>query len=98
MSDSIWNATQGLRSFMFQNVYNNPKAKGEEKKVKVMVKSLYEYYISHVEEMPEEFVHMIKQSGEIPHRVVCDYISGMSDPYSVAVYEELFVPSFWNCR
>ena len=96
MSDAIQNATKGLRSFMFQNVYSNPKAKGEEKKVKVMVKALYEYYVSHIEEMPEEFVHMIEKEGEEVHRVVCDYISGMSDPYSVAVYEELFVPSFWN--
>ncbi len=97
MSPAIWEATQGLRSFMFQNVYNNPKAKGEEKKVKVMVKALYEYYSSHVEEMPEEFVHMICQEGESVQQVVCDYISGMSDPYSVAVYQQLFVPSFWNC-
>jgi len=29
-------------------------------------------------------------------RAVCDYISGMSDRYAIAVYNDLFVPRAWQ--
>lgn len=96
MSEDIAEAMTGLRSFMFKNVYSNPVAKGEEKKAKTMLKSLYEYYLEHLEEMPEEYIWLIKEKNEKAQRVVCDYIAGMSDQYSVRKFEELFVPSFWK--
>ena len=38
----------------------------------------------------------ITQLGESPERVVCDYIAGMSDQYSVSKFEEIFVPKSWK--
>lgn len=96
MSDDINSAMSGLRKFMFENVYSNPLAKGEEKKAKRMLISLYDYYLNHQEEMPEEYIWMIKEKNQKAERVVCDYIAGMSDQYSVRKFEELFVPSFWK--
>ena len=96
MSKDIGEAMTGLRRFMFENVYSNPVAKGEEKKAKTMLKSLYEYYLKHVEDMPEEYVWLIEEKNQKAERVVCDYIAGMSDQYSVRKFEELFVPTFWK--
>lgn len=96
MSEEISSAMSGLRRFMFENVYSNPLAKGEEKKAKRMLVSLYDYYLAHQEEMPEEYVFMIREKNQKSERVVCDYIAGMSDQYSVRKFEELFVPSFWK--
>ena len=96
MSDDIAEAMKNIREFMFKNVYLNTVAKGQEAKAKKMIIYLYEYYLKHIEEMPEEYVWMINELGERPERVVCDYIAGMSDQYSVIKFEELFVPLFWK--
>ncbi len=97
MTDDISEAMSGLRNFMFENVYSNPVAKGQEEKAKEMLKVLYRYYFSHVNELPEEY-RMLIEKGQVVDRVVCDYIAGMSDQYSVEKYKELFIPTFWNLQ
>lgn len=96
MSSEIENAMRGLRKFMFENVYSNNVAKGEEFKAKSMLKSMYEYYMEHINELPEEYIYMISDKGQKEERVVCDYIAGMSDQYAVAQFEQIFVPFFWK--
>jgi dGTPase len=96
MSDEIGKSMTALREYMFKNVYLNPLAKGQEKKAKEMLIQLYEYYLKHLDEMPEEYIWLIEEKGQKPERVVCDYIAGMTDQYSVRKFEELFVPDFWK--
>lgn len=94
-SKEIAEAMAGLRAYMFECVYSNPKAKGEEEKAQSMISFLYEYYLTHIEQMPEEYRRLIEERNEKQERVVCDYIAGMTDQYSVRKFEELFVPKFW---
>jgi len=96
MDPDVEKAMSGLRQFMFKNVYSNPAAKGEEVKAVAMIIQLYEYYLEHVDELPEMYIKYIKDKKEIEDRVVCDYIAGMSDSYSIKKFEELFVPAAWN--
>lgn len=96
MSKEVESAMQGLRSFLFQELYKNPVAKGQEYKASNMIKELYNYYLSNINKLPEEFLHLIYDFNEEPERVVCDYIAGMSDQYSVKKFEEEFVPRFWK--
>ncbi len=96
MSEEINQAMKELRQFMFERVYSNPVAKGEEYKAKRMLTSLYGYYLENILEMPEEYRRLIEKKNQKAERVVCDYIAGMSDQYSVRKFEELFVPSFWK--
>ena len=79
-----------LRSFMFQRVYRNPVAKGEESKAKVIVQQLYAYYICHPQAMPDTFQPQLTFEGM--ERTVCDYIAGMTDRYATATFKRLFVP------
>lgn len=95
MSADIEKAMMDLRTFMFENVYSNPVAKGEESKVENMLINLYDYYLEHILELPEEYIYLIEHKNQEKKRVVCDYIAGMSDQYSVAKFEKLFVPKFW---
>ena len=95
MSEDIAEAMQGIRSFMFENVYSHPVAKGQEQKAKSMLTSLYGYYSEHTEKLPEEYQKMI-ESGHSTGRVVGDYIAGMTDQYSVEKFKEIFIPIFWK--
>ena len=96
MSDDSMEALQALRSFMTDNLYFNPTCKSEEVKADLMLSTLYDYYIGHIGEMPDEYVRLITEKDTKPERAVCDYISGMTDIYSVSLYEDLFVPKFWE--
>lgn len=89
-------ALRDLRSFMFDRVYRNPVAKGQESKAKDMLRRLYEYYYSNPEALPEDFQPQLSFDGM--ERTVCDYIAGMTDNYAVDKYTELFIPSGWQVR
>lgn len=96
MSVQIETAMKGLRAFLFQELYKNPVAKGQEVKAQRMIKELYYYYLSNINKLPEEFLHLIENFNQEPEKVVCDYIAGMSDQYSVKKFEEELVPRFWK--
>lgn len=98
MSDRVGTAMQELRAFMFKSVYTNQQAKGQEKKAERMIQDLYRYYLLNQDSLPEEYKYHIRKLDEEPERVVCDYIAGMSDQYSVMKFEEIFVPTFWKER
>lgn len=96
MSEGMEDAMQGLRKWMFDNVYKNEIPKAEEGKAQQMITQLYDYYMKHVDKLPMEYVLLIVNTGEKKSRVVCDYIAGMSDIYAIDQFEELFVPKRWN--
>ena len=96
MSPAVEQAHKDLRAFMFEKVYRNPIAKGEESKAKEMLCRLYDYYIRRPEAMPADFLPQLSFDGM--ERTVCDYIAGMTDKYAVDKYTELFIPSGWHVR
>ncbi len=96
LSPDVDKALKDLRSFMFERVYRNPIAKGEESKAKSMLKRLFEYYVTHPEALPEDFQPQLSFEGM--ERTVCDYIAGMTDNYAVDKYTEIFIPSGWHIR
>ena len=96
LSPAVDQALRDLRSFMFERVYRNPVAKGEESKAKDMLQRLFEYYIRNPEMLPEDFQPQLSFDGM--ERTVCDYIAGMTDNYAVDKFEEIFIPTGWNVR
>ncbi|MCD8083130.1 MAG: deoxyguanosinetriphosphate triphosphohydrolase [Clostridiales bacterium] len=98
MSPGFEEAIHGLRAWMFRNVYTNELPKAEEGRAQQLIVTLYEYYMKHVDRLPEEYRLMMKQRGEPTERVVCDYIAGMSDVYAINLFEALFVPKGWQIR
>ena len=96
LSPAVEKALKDLRSFMFENVYRNPIAKGEECKAQDMLQRMFEYYFTHPEAIPEDFHPQLSFEGL--ERTVCDYIAGMTDNYAVDKYTELFIPTGWHVR
>ena len=96
LSEGMFETMMGLRSWMFENVYQNSAPKAEEGKAEQMIAQLYDYYLSHPEEMPEEYLGFIRDLGEPMERTVCDFIAGMSDQYAIKTYEDKFIPKAWT--
>lgn len=96
LSPKVDAALRDLRAFMFEHVYRNPVAKGQESKAKDMLIRLYDYYFNNPQALPEDFQPQMSFGGL--ERVVCDYIAGMTDNYAVDKFTEIFVPLGWNVR
>ena len=93
MSDDYWQFFNDLHDFMFVAVYKNPVCKGEEVKAVAMLEKLYEHYIKNPDDLPSEYKIIAERDGN--ERAVCDYIAGMSDNYSLKIFNQLYVPMFW---
>lgn len=96
MSPEIETAMRNLRGYMFESVYTNKKAKAQEEQAERLVELLFEYYEKHLDFLPEEYRIRMEQQKELPYRVVCDYVAGMTDNYAVAKFKQLMIPSAWS--
>ena len=96
LSPAVDNALKTLRAFMFERVYRNPVAKGEEARAQDMLQRMFEYYVANPEALPEDFHPQMSFEGL--ERTVCDYIAGMTDNYAVDKFTEIFIPMGWNVR
>ena len=95
MSAEMEQAMYDLRKFMFENVYKNPVAKGEEVKAKAMIEQLFYFYKEHLDQLPAKYLRMMDE-GESAERVVADYIAGMTDQYAITKFSEYFLPQAWQ--
>ena len=94
LSPNISFVVESFNSFMFASVYTNMTAKREELKVFDILSGIFNYYIGHVDKLPDEYRRIADEEGA--RRAVTDYISGMTDKYVMRVYSELFIPESWQ--
>ena len=90
MSEEVMAATNELRKFMFQNVYALTNKQMQERSER-MLTQLFEYFMEHTDKLPEPYKRLLEEYDE--DRVVCDYLSGMTDRYAISVFESLFIPT-----
>ena len=95
MSEPVGRAMQRLRRFLFEHLYTNPAAKGDEKKAETLIETLYDYYGKHQELLPRDY-HVLMDRGEPKEKVLCDYIGAMTDRFAIAKYEEIYIPKCWR--
>jgi dGTPase len=79
-------AMDALREFMFERVYLGEEARREHAKIELVVRSLFEHYCAHPEEIPLSI-----PGGPVEQRVT-DYLAGMTDRFCIRAFEELSVP------
>ncbi|MBQ2453610.1 MAG: deoxyguanosinetriphosphate triphosphohydrolase [Lachnospiraceae bacterium] len=98
MSEPAAKAMKELREWMFKNVYTNPKAKSEEGKAESLVESLYMYFFNRPDRLPMEYRELMARTNDPLEKIVCDYISSMTDRYAISIYSDLFVPVSWSVK
>lgn len=99
LSSEVEAAMKKLRSWLFQNLYDNKnktnKAKAEEYKVQRIIEILYDYYFKNMDKLPKEYKTLLDM-GEKKEQVVADYVSGMTDDYALFKFDDIFVPKGWK--
>ncbi len=93
MSEEILEMVYKLRDFLFERVYESEQIKKEFRKAEKVLRDLYEYYLEHPEGVPLNLPEEMKQDR---HRLVCDFIAGMTDRFALMTYERLFMPQQWE--
>ena len=96
MTEDMEHAMQGLRKYMFQNVYIDSKAKEHEAKAQKLLTQLYHHFVLHPSLLSDEYLERYNNSADDLDLIVCDYIAGMTDRYAIRKFYDLFVPSSWK--
>ncbi|MFC2026662.1 deoxyguanosinetriphosphate triphosphohydrolase [Chloroflexota bacterium] len=85
MSPPVLEATNTLRQFLFDRVYNLQSAKQEADKAREVVRKLYRFFAKNPDSLPSEY----SLFSDKVERSVVDYIAGMTDQYAIRLAEEL---------
>lgn len=93
MSDKVGKAMFSLRSFLFENLYYNSVAKGEEERADRVVRMLYQHFSEHPDQMSEEYAADYHREG---CDAIKDYVAGMTDNFAISLFKDLFIPKFWQ--
>lgn len=73
-----------LKRFLRENVYSSEMVVEERRTSTARVAELFDYLLDRPEAMPRDY---LENTADLPrHRVVCDYIAGMTDGYLERTY------------
>lgn len=81
-----------FREFMFRRVYLSPALVPDRERGYNVVQMLYKYYMDHPEAIPAEWRLLADDDSQ----AAVDYISGLTDNHAIALFQDLFVPRYWN--
>ena len=76
-----------LKRFLRANLYSAPAIRDERTLSMAMIAALFELFLNHPEHMPEAYVQATLQRPA--HRVVCDYIAGMTDSFFRRTWQQM---------
>jgi len=80
-----------LKRFLFSRLYSLPAIAEDRDRSVAALDALFGFFMEHPERMPKFYAELTKE--EARHRVVCDYIAGMTDHFLLRQCRELIG---WN--
>ncbi|WP_420207953.1 deoxyguanosinetriphosphate triphosphohydrolase [Candidatus Electronema sp. JC] len=93
----------GMRSFLYDNVYRNRLVHSEFEKAQRVISELYLYFLEHEfpagpeqRACPKRRPPADAKEEKRLHRLVCDFIAGMTDRYALDLYSQIFMPKPWS--
>ncbi len=99
MSCKTYKLMEGLRSFMFENVYFNDIVRKDDKKVEYVLTNLYQFYLEDINRLPKSHTDVYnsdKLKNKTKDDIVTDYIAGMTDSFARRTFKEIFIPDSWS--
>ncbi len=89
-SDKMKPGVDDLQGLLLKSVYRNHSVVRMDAKAGRLIRALFETYAKQPELMPERFATRVAEQGL--HRVVCDYLAGMTDRFCQQEHQRLFAP------
>jgi dGTPase len=88
MSNKMHNECLEIRSYLHKNVYNHPKLLAKRSNSEMIIIKLFKYFEKNFEKLPKDWFS--KNESEVEQRIICDYISGMTDRYASKLYNSIY--------
>jgi dGTPase len=79
------------KEFLFSHLYNQSSITEDRERSVEALEQLFRLYLDHPERMPPYYAGEALRQPR--HRVVCDYVAGMTDQFLLKQHRELLVPS-----
>jgi dGTPase len=79
--------SRALKQFLYHNVYASPALGADRSRSMTMIAELFGFFMDQPERLPEPYREQMML--EPVHRVVCDYIAGMTDGFFHRTYEQM---------
>jgi dGTPase len=95
MSPDVHDALLALRDFLYARVYENPVVHDEFVKAQRILRDLWSWCLED-ERRFQTRAGVVPRKGEPVERAVTDWLSGMTDRFALATWEEIFVPRPWS--
>lgn len=89
-SSEVGSKLAELKKFLFKNMYRHSRVLRMDFKAEMYLTNLFEAYMSNNELLPPSILSK-KHLGD-KERLICDYISGMTDRFAISEYQNLFSP------
>ncbi|HLV93683.1 MAG TPA: deoxyguanosinetriphosphate triphosphohydrolase [Candidatus Acidoferrales bacterium] len=86
-SHDVAQENAALKRFLWARVYSLPAIAEERDGSVRAVEELFRFFLAHPDRMPPHYAEEARQ--EPPHRVICDYIAGMTDQFLLRQCAEL---------
>ena len=96
MSPDMAEAVEVFHEFLYEHVYRNPTAKGEESKVANILGAIWNWYVKDPARLPPDYRRIADEEGV--ERAVCDYVSGMTDDYAIYKFNSIYIPKAWQVK
>ncbi|MGH7751463.1 MAG: deoxyguanosinetriphosphate triphosphohydrolase [Gemmatimonadales bacterium] len=87
-SPAVAAENRALKQFLWRRLYDHPQITEERERAVRVVEELFQLYLARPERLPAYYFEQTRT--EPVHRVVCDYIAGMTDTYIFRVHQEAF--------
>jgi dGTPase len=78
-------ASRDLKRFLYENVYDSDTLAADRLHSMSAIAELFRYFMAEPERLPDPYAEQAREIA--PHRVVCDYIAGMTDAFFNRTYE-----------
>ena len=90
-SENVAKMTRELKRFLYENLYRHPHVMRMQAKAERVIQALFEAYLEEPMQMPLAEQRKFEERSQ--ERVICDYIAGMTDRFTLEEYAKLFDPS-----
>ena len=88
LSPGIAAENRQIKAFLHENLYTHTDVSAERSRIVRHVERLFTYFARHPRSLPPAY--FAKTRADPVHRVVCDYIAGMTDNYLQSQYRKFF--------
>ena len=76
-----------IKKFLYSNVYNHKYLQDKRRESQLKIYKIFDYYSDNFSSLPLDWREKLENMEK--ERIICDYISGMTDRYASTQYNKI---------